>query len=264
MTEAPVELIVAAFQTETGAEDALTQLMEAKRERMIAIQDAAVIRRDMKDRVHIKDVKDVGGGRGAVAGAVFGTAIALLAGPAGIVVGGVLGALVGGLTAKAVDMGLPNQRLKELSESLKPGTSAIIAIIEHTWVQDIEMMMAETGAQVVREAIKSDIAKQLEAGKDVAYTATETGESLSFSRMAGDEETMEISDLVLTEDGLGARATVVTKAGVVSQGLLLTQDGMITGSMAAAVPDKEVTPGEGAEASRSETPEGGEAGQQAA
>lgn len=261
MAEAPVELIVAAFQTETGAEDALAQLKEAKRERMIAIQDAAVIRRDMKDRVHIKDVKDVGGGRGAVAGAVFGTAIALLAGPAGILVGGALGALVGGLTAKAVDMGLPNERLKELSESLKPGTSAIIAIIEHTWVRDIEAMMAETGAQVVRQAIKTDIAKQLEAGKEVAYSATETGDSMSFSRMAGDDDVMEISDLVLTEDGLGARATVVSKAGITSQGLLLTQDGMITGSMV-AVPDENKTPPDAPGASSRETSEKEESAQQ--
>jgi hypothetical protein len=39
---------------------------------------------------------------------------------------------------------------------------------------------------------------------------------------------------------------------------------MITGSMAAAVPDKKETSGEGAEASGSKAPEGGEAGQQAA
>ncbi len=259
MSEAPVELIVAAFQTETGADDALKELKEAKRERLIAIQDAAVIRRDAKDRVHIKDVKDVGGGRGAVAGAVFGTAIALLAGPVGIVVGGTLGALVGGLTAKAVDMGLPNQRLKELSESLKPGTSAIIAIIEHTWVSDIEDMMAEAGAQVMRESLQADIAQQLAAGKEVAYSATETEDSLAISRMAGDEESMEISDLILTEDGLGARATVVSKAGVVSQGLLLTQDGMISSSLV-AVPDE----GEKDATAEDAEPSTGEAGENAA
>ena len=46
MADAPIELIVAAFQDEQGAENALTELKNAKREQLIAIKDAAVIRRD--------------------------------------------------------------------------------------------------------------------------------------------------------------------------------------------------------------------------
>jgi uncharacterized membrane protein len=234
MNDTPVELIVAAFQDENGAEEALQELRQAKKERLIGIQDAAVIRRDANDKVHIKDVRDVGGGKGAVAGAVIGTAIALLSGPAGIVLGGAVGALVGGLTAKAVDTGLPNDRLKELSEALKPGTSAIVAVIEHRWVTDIEEAMAEAGAAVMREALKADIAKQLEEGKQVSYSAIEDQEGLSISRVAGDEETLEISDLSVTEDGMMAQATVINKQGIATQGLMLTKDGMISGTAVAA------------------------------
>jgi uncharacterized membrane protein len=239
MADAPIELIVAAFQDEQGAENALTELKNAKREQLIAIKDAAVIRRDVNNKVHIKDVRDVGGGKGAVAGAIFGTAIALLTGPVGIVIGGAAGALVGGLTAKAVDTGLPNKRLKELAEALKPGTSAIVAIIEHTWVTDIEQMMADAGAQVMRDAIKADISEQLEAGRNVSYTALSTDESMSMSRMAGDDDSVEISGLTLSDDGLAASATVMTKEGAVSHGLVLTEDGMVTGTAVALPEDAE-------------------------
>lgn len=247
MNDTPVELIVAAFQDEEGAEEALKELKQAKREHLIGIKDAAVIRRDENDKVHIKDVRDVGGGKGAVAGAVFGTAIALLSGPAGIVLGGAVGALVGGLTAKAVDMGLPNKRLKELSEALKPGTSAIVAVIEHKWVTQIEDAMAEAGAAVMREALKADISQQLEAGKEVSYSSVESEEGMSISRTAGDDESLEISNLSVGEDGLVAEATVINKQGIVKQGLMLTQDGVISGTVVAAFEDDESTDGESAD-----------------
>lgn len=246
MNETPVELIVAAFQDEEGAEEALQELKEAKREHLIGIQDAAVIRRDAKNKVHIKDVRDVGGGKGAVAGAVIGTAIALLSGPAGIVLGGAVGALVGGLTAKAVDTGLPNNRLKELSEALKPGTSAIVAVIEHKWVTQIEDAMAEAGAAVMREALKADIKKQLEEGKEVSYTSIASEDSMSITRTAGDDDSVEISDLSVGEDGLVAQATVINKQGMATQGLMLTADGMISGTVVAAFEDQEQAAGEAA------------------
>jgi uncharacterized membrane protein len=247
MSDAPIELIVAAFQSETGADEALAQLKEAKRDRLIGIKDAAVIRRDEKDKVHINDVRDVSGGKGAVAGAVIGTAIALLSGPVGIVLAGATGALVGGLTAKAVDMGLPNKRLKEISTSLKPGTSAIVAIIEHTWVTQIEDAMAEAGAEVMREAIKSDIASQLEAGRDVSYSALSSDEGLAVNRTAGSEDELEISDLSLTDDGLVAQGTVVNKQGMATQALMITEDGVISGTMVASADSEEESEDEGGE-----------------
>jgi uncharacterized membrane protein len=76
MSNVPVQLIVAAFKEENAADEALKALKAAKKEKLIGIKDAAVIRRDQKDKIHIKDVKDVGGGKGALAGGLFGAAIA--------------------------------------------------------------------------------------------------------------------------------------------------------------------------------------------
>ena len=75
MSDVPIELIVAAFQDEKGAEAAYKELKYAKKEHLIKIQDAAVIRRDAKNKLHIKDVHDIGGGKGAGIGAVLGGAI---------------------------------------------------------------------------------------------------------------------------------------------------------------------------------------------
>lgn len=227
MSDAPIQLVVAAFNEEKGADQALKSLKAAKKEKLIGIKDAAVIRRDRKNKIHIKDVRDVGGGRGAVAGGVFGAAIALLTGGTGVLLSGAVGALVGGLAAKKIDMGLPNQRLKQLGDSLKPETSAIVAIIEHRWVADLEAVLAEAGAQVLTEALKADIAQQLEAGKDVAYSALATEGAIQTDRVTGDAEQVELSGVTVTETGVSAQATLVTKEGVITKNIVLTEEGLV-------------------------------------
>lgn len=229
MSDVPIQLVVAAFTEEKGADEALKQLKQAKWAGLIGIKDAAVIRRDAKDKVHIKDVRDVGGGKGSVAGGLFGAAIALLTGGAGLVLAGATGALVGGLAAKKIDMGLPNKRLKELGEALKPGTSGIVAVIEHKWVAELEKEMAEAGAAVLTEALKSDIAQQLEAGRDIGYTAVVSKEGVEAVRMAADEATVEVGSISVTEAGISAKATLMTEEGAIVKDLVLTEEGLLAG-----------------------------------
>lgn len=231
MNDVPVQLIVAAFQEEKGADETLKQLKMAKWVGLIGIKDAAVIRRDQKDKIHIKDVRDVGGGRGTIAGGIFGVGIALLTGGAGIILAGATGALVGGLAAKKIDMGLPNKRLKELGDALKPGTSAIIAVIEHKWVKKLEEELAEAGAEVATEALKADIAQQLEAGKDVAYSVTATEEAVTAGRTVADEEMVEMGGITVTEEGVSAQAMVMTEEGAVAKNVLLTEEGVVAATV---------------------------------
>ena len=208
MSDVPIQVIVAAFKEEETADEALKALKEAKKERLIGIQDAAVIRRDEDNKLHIKETADMGGGKGAAVGGVLGGVIGLIGGPAGVVLGGAAGAAVGGFTAKLFDAGIPDERLEEIGSALKPGTSAIIAIIEHKWVSEVERELAEAGADVLTEALRDDIAKQLAEGKEVMYSAVSTDESLTTSRIAADDEVVEVSGMVVTDEGIVAGAIV--------------------------------------------------------
>ena len=208
MSDVPVQVIVAAFQEEETAGEALKALKEAKKERLIGIQDAAIIRRDEDNKLHIKETADMGGGKGAAIGGVLGGVIGLIGGPAGVVLGGAAGAAVGGVTAKLFDAGIPDERLEEIGSALKPGTSAIIAIIEHKWVAEVEQELAEAGADVLTEALRDDIAEQLAEGKEVMYSAISTDEGLATSRVAADDEVVEVSGMVVTDEGIVAGAMV--------------------------------------------------------
>src|SRR6266550_3070218 len=130
--EEPIQVIVAAFPSEQGAKEALHDLDEAKKQGLIGIKDAAVLSKDEQQKLRISDSADKGFGRGAMIGGVAGAAVGILAGPIGWAALG--GAAVGGLAAKARDGGFPDARLRQVGASLQPGSSALVAVIEHIWL----------------------------------------------------------------------------------------------------------------------------------
>jgi uncharacterized membrane protein len=238
MSDVPVQLVVAAFQDEKAADEALKELKTLKRERLIGIQNAAVIRKDEQGKLRIRETADVGGGKGAVLGGVAGAAIGLIAGPA-LVVPAAVGALVGGLTAKLKDSGFSDERLETLGEGLTPGSSAIVAVIEHKWVAEVQKELEEAGADLVTAELQADIASQLEAGHEVAYTALATQEGFAAGRVAGGEDEVEGGTIVVTDDavvgeqfvatadGFAVRRTTATDEGVVVEEAAATEEGAV-------------------------------------
>ncbi len=186
--ETPIQLIVAAFQQEDAADNALDMIVRAKKDRLVKIREAAVVRRDTGGKLHIKERGDLSTGAGAASGATMGAVIGLFGGPLGALVGGAVGGAIGGLAARLVDTGIPDKRLHQIGESLQPGTSAIIAMIEHTWVDEFESQLKQSGADILAAAISEDVRNQLAAGKDVAYSAvTAAGGTIAGRTSVGED-----------------------------------------------------------------------------
>jgi uncharacterized membrane protein len=155
--QAPLQAVVAAFQSENGAREALDQLRAVDKD-LLKVREAAVLVRTTDDKLEIRESHHVG--RGAVIGGVAGAVVGLIAGPIGWVTVG--GASVGALAARLRDSGFPDDRLRQIGEGLKPGTSALVAIVEHRWVLEVEEQLRQIGADIATEAIRADIAAQLE------------------------------------------------------------------------------------------------------
>jgi uncharacterized membrane protein len=232
MSEVPVQLIVAAFQDETTAKEALNALKAAHRQKLIKIDSAAVLRKDAKGKLHIKETADMGGGKGAAIGGVAGAAIGLIAGPM-LIVPAAVGALVGGLTAKLRDTGFSDARLKALGERLTPGSSAIIAVVEHRWVADVEKMMAEARADLITEAIGADVSAQLEAGHEVAYTALASAQGFAASRVAGGQDEIEGGTILVDDSGLYGERFVATPEGFAVMAVEAGEEGVEVAAIAA-------------------------------
>ena len=220
----PREVIVAAFQDEDGAKAALKQLKSAKRQGLIKIDDAAVIRKDEKGKLHIKETADMSTGRGAGIGAVIGGVVGLLAGPVGVALGAGAGAALGGVAAHG-DAGFKDERLEKIGEGLEPGTSAIVAVVEHKWVAAVQAQLEEEAADVMAQQLSADIHAQLSEGKEVAYSAIAAEGAASVTRTAGNEEEMEQESVVVTDEGVAAQKIVANKEGVAAAQLVATDEG---------------------------------------
>jgi uncharacterized membrane protein len=208
MTDVPVQVVVAAFQDEQAASAALEELKELKKERLVGIIDAAVIRKDEEGKIHLRETADLTTKQGAGRGALLGGALSLLAGPLGLMV--VAGAAVGGLAARH-DAGFRDDRLEQLGEALKPGTSAIVAVVEHTWVAELEKELADREAEVTTAALADDIAEQLESGGEVSYTAVASDEGAFVGRMAANESGGDAEFIATSDEGTVAGAVSVER-----------------------------------------------------
>jgi len=155
--QAPLQAVVAAFPNEQGATDALKELRGVDKD-LLRVKEAAVLVRTADGKLEIKESHHVG--KGAVLGGAAGAVVGLIAGPVGWVTIG--GAAVGALASRLRDSGFPDDRLRTIGESLKPGTSALITIVEHRWVLEVEQQLRAAGADLATEGIKAEVAAQLE------------------------------------------------------------------------------------------------------
>jgi uncharacterized membrane protein len=157
----PLELIVAAFDSTQKAQEALDHLRALEREGVVGIANAAVLVKDQDGRARIRETEDLTGPTGALFGAIAGALVGLLGGPAGMIVGAAAGAATGGLAAHSIDMGFDDALLKEIEAGLPPGSSAILALISHEWVDRIVEVLEELQARLYRQALKEEILARL-------------------------------------------------------------------------------------------------------
>ena len=155
-------VLVAEFETEDSADQALKSIQAQTKERAISIKDAAVIRKDSDGKLQVKETADSTGGTGAGIGLLAGAAIGLIGGPAGIAAWSASGALVGGLAARLHDSGIRNEQLLMVGEELTPGSSALVLVIDPEWTTAIEKSLVAIGARVFTTGIAAEIATQIQ------------------------------------------------------------------------------------------------------
>ena len=119
------DLIVFAFDSEDGALKARDALINMQKLHLVELEDAAVLVRQHDGKVKIKQVTSLVGA-GALGGAFWGMLIGLLffVPWLGLAVGAVTGAVAGGLS----DIGVDDNFIKEVGETIEPGHSALFIL----------------------------------------------------------------------------------------------------------------------------------------
>lgn len=156
----PAHAVIASYRFEDGASNALDKIKYMNKESPIGIQNAAALKMGADGKLRIHETADMSGGKGMVVGGVVGGVIGLLGStviwPLGI------GAAAGALAARMRDSGFPNQRLKEVGASMRPGHSLLIVAVDEAAVGQVSRILKDSGADVIREAIDGRLAEELE------------------------------------------------------------------------------------------------------
>jgi uncharacterized membrane protein len=146
-------MILGVFASPDRANVVRRRLRESERLELIGIVSLALIKRDEKGRLEVleaghssSDTRDWSGS--------FGEILRLMWGP--------------------TEDASTSARLHGLASALPPGSSAIAALIEHRWVDDVRALMEEAGSDTVTEALKTEIAAALAEGRDIVVTAGAT------------------------------------------------------------------------------------------
>ena len=156
-----MQIIVANFDSKDGAKEALKAVKHEKIKR----GDVAILSKNEKGKIKVKETADWGGGKGAVAGAVVGSFIP--------VVGTLAGAVIGGVAAKLRDGGFPNDKLKDMAESLEPDHSMYVMLTDSDSVEAVESILAEAGGQLVSHPVSAELAGDLEEAAEAGEAQVE-------------------------------------------------------------------------------------------
>jgi len=148
-----VALSAAADRSETlvyavyNGQDTATQVFKSMKSAQSAtgerIESYAVVSKDLKGKVTVRDQRKRDSGVGAVLGGVIG----LVGGPIGVAAGATAGGAAGYLTGDAV--GIPRDKVESMKQSLTPDSSALVVVLEDKWVNDVERDMNQANARAV-------------------------------------------------------------------------------------------------------------------
>jgi len=120
-------LIVLTFDDPDEAEKVRETIRSGQKHDLIKLDDSAIVVKDEDGQVHIKNEMDRGVKVGIAGGGLLGLWIGFMfGGPIGALL---LGAAGGALVGASTDMGLQKKFVKEVSEAIKPNSSALFLIV---------------------------------------------------------------------------------------------------------------------------------------
>lgn len=156
------EMIVVSFADENMANEVLDTIKKMEDKAIIDLKSGAVVVRDASGKVTIKETSDFDAKQGAIGGAIAGSLLSLLGGS--LIKGAILGAAGGAVAGKMIDLGLDDDFLKEIGDSLGISSSAVVALVDFDQVdQAMEELDQFAGGTILHHTLSDDVYEKLSA-----------------------------------------------------------------------------------------------------
>ena len=158
-------LIVVGYDDMTKAQQMRHDMVMLEKEYLVDMEDAVVVVRDLKGKVKLHQVVSLPA-LGAMEGGFWGTLIGcLFFSP---IFGMALGAATGAMSGALADVGINDNFMKELGETLKPGTSALCVLIRQMTADKVLEHIAGSGGKVLKSNLTMDQEAKLQEALDHA------------------------------------------------------------------------------------------------
>jgi uncharacterized membrane protein len=148
------ELIVAGFKGQLTADRVLLDLLGMEQIHLIDLDDAAVAIRKKDGTISIKHSSVL-----VMADAAIGCGCGLLIGTVclnplmGVLVGGVVGAAVGEIIKVVEKIGIKEDFIKEVADTLKPDSSAIFVLVRKGIPDKVVEELSKFGGTLLRSSL---------------------------------------------------------------------------------------------------------------
>lgn len=158
-------LVVIDYDSEVVAEEVRLALLKMQKEYLIDIADAVVVVREENGKIKLRQMYNMTAA-GAVSGGFWGTLVGVLfLNPLfGMAVGAAAGALSGALT----DVGLDNNFMKKLAETIKPGSAALCVLIRNMTADKVVEEIQQFGGTLIKSNLSHEDETKLRDALEMA------------------------------------------------------------------------------------------------
>lgn len=147
------DLVVIAFDNEHTAFEMRAELAKMQKEYLIKMDDVVVVTKDDKGKPKLHQAVNL-----TAAGAVGGTFWGMLIGMIFLnpLLGAAVGAGAGALSGKLSDIGIDDNFMKELGESLTPGSSALFVLVRKATPDKVLAGLKQFKGKVIKTSLTKD------------------------------------------------------------------------------------------------------------
>jgi uncharacterized membrane protein len=156
-----IELMVWVFTGGDQADQTLDKVHQLSKQYKLEIFNATLLKKDSKGEIQAHEQKKVRSKRKIALGIALGGLAGLVIGPVALVAGALAGGAAGKKSAKKVEVGFSEEKLRKLNESLVPGGSALVLVIEHRWFNTLQLALADAGGQFIHERLSNITSDEL-------------------------------------------------------------------------------------------------------
>lgn len=156
------DLVVITFDNTEDAEKVVDSLKAEQKQGLINLEDTAYVVKDENDHVTVKNAMDKTVKQGAVGGGLLGLFLSFLFfGPLGPIGVTLVGAVAGGAIGHMVKAGVSKQFIEDVSNELKPGTSAVFFVVRSADAASTLAVLRQYHGKVLQTTVDSDMEESI-------------------------------------------------------------------------------------------------------